>query len=52
VGLNLFVASMISDMPIYNVLRATLPWMLVDLVVLILVTYIPIISLFLPNLVR
>lgn len=52
VGLNLFVASMISDMPILDVLRATVPWMLVDLVVLILVTYIPILSMFLPNLMR
>lgn len=52
VGLNLFVASMISDMPILDVLRAVLPWMLVDLVVLILVTYIPIISTFLPDLMR
>lgn len=52
VGLNLFVASMISDMPILKVLQATLPWMLVDLVVLILVTAFPFLSTFLPSLLR
>jgi C4-dicarboxylate transporter DctM subunit len=50
VGLNLFVASMISDMPILKVLQATLPWMLVDLIVLVLVTALPFLSTFLPNL--
>jgi C4-dicarboxylate transporter DctM subunit len=50
VGLNLFVASMISDMPILKVLQATLPWMLVDLVVLVLVTALPVLSTFLPGL--
>lgn len=52
VGLNLFVASMISDMPILKVLQATLPWMLIDLVVLILVTAFPFLSTYLPNLLR
>lgn len=52
VGLNLFVASMISDMPILQVLWATLPWMLVDLFVLILVTAIPFLSTWLPSLLR
>jgi C4-dicarboxylate transporter, DctM subunit len=50
VGLNLFVASMISDMPIEKVLVATLPWMLIDLFVLILVTSIPALATWLPNL--
>lgn len=50
VGLNLFVASMISDMPILKVLQATLPWMLVDLFVLILVTALPFLSTWLPSL--
>lgn len=52
VGLNLFVASMISDMSILRVLWATLPWMLVDLFVLILVTAIPFLSTWLPSLLR
>ncbi len=50
VGLNLYVASGISGMPLYGVLRAAAPWILVVTVALILVTYIPQISLFLPNL--
>lgn len=50
VGLNLFVASMISDMPLLKVLQATLPWMLIDLFVLILVTSIPLLSTWLPSL--
>ncbi len=50
VGLNLFVASMISDMPILKTLQATLPWMLVDLLVLILVTSLPFLSTWLPSL--
>ncbi len=50
VGLNLFVGSSVSGMPVFDVFRAALPWMLVTLIVLLLVTYVPAISLFLPNL--
>jgi C4-dicarboxylate transporter DctM subunit len=50
VGLNLFVGSSISSLPIETVFRACLPWAAVTLVVLGLVTYIPAISLFLPGL--
>ncbi|HEY1227157.1 MAG TPA: TRAP transporter large permease subunit [Ramlibacter sp.] len=50
VGLNLFVASGITGMPITSVARAALPWMLVLLAFLLVVTYVPAISLFLPRL--
>ena len=50
VGLNLFVASGISGKPVDEVFRAALPWMAVTLVMLLLVTYIPSLSLYLPNL--
>lgn len=50
VGLNLFVTSGVTRMPIVEVTYAALPWLLVLLVFLLLVTYIPQISLFLPNL--
>lgn len=50
VGLNLFVTSGITNMSIVQVTLAALPWLLVLLVFLVLVTYIPQISLFLPNL--
>ena len=50
VGLNLFVASGITGIPLYDVLRACLPWILVIVFVLIVITYVPEISLFLPRL--
>jgi len=50
VGLNLFVTSGITGMNLVQVTRAALPWLTVLLVFLLLVTYVPQISLFLPNL--
>jgi C4-dicarboxylate transporter DctM subunit len=50
VGLNLFVTSGITGMSIVQVTRAALPWLMVLLVFLAIVTYIPEITLFLPNL--
>lgn len=46
VGVNLFVASGISNQKIEDISRATLPFLFAMLVVLMLVTYIPAISLF------
>jgi C4-dicarboxylate transporter DctM subunit len=50
VGLNLYVASGLSGMSLEEVTRASMPWMLVMIVALMLVTYIPGISLFLVDL--
>ena len=50
VGLNLFVTAGITRMSIVEVVRAALPWLSVLLVFLIIITYIPQITLFLPNL--
>ncbi|WLR50318.1 TRAP transporter large permease subunit [Bacillus tianshenii] len=50
VGLNLYVASGITDMPLIDVTKAAVPWLIAVVVGLILVTYIPAISLWLPNL--
>ncbi len=50
VGLNLFVGSTVSGQPVFDVFRAALPWMAVTIAVLLLVTYVPAISLFLPSL--
>ena len=50
VGLNLFVASGITGQPLVAVVRAALPWLMVLLGFLIVVTYIPEVSLWLPNL--
>jgi C4-dicarboxylate transporter DctM subunit len=50
VGLNLYVASGISGMGLTETTKACAPWILVMLAFLILITYVPIISLWLPNL--
>jgi C4-dicarboxylate transporter DctM subunit len=50
VGLNLYVASGIADMGLTEVTKACAPWILVMLAFLMLITYVPIISLWLPNL--
>ena len=49
VGLNLFVTSGVTGMSVSQVVRAASPWLLVLLVFLILVTYLPWLSLALPN---
>ena len=49
VGLNLFVASGVSGLPITAVIRSCLPWLVLLLIFLVVVTYIPSISLFLPS---
>lgn len=49
VGLNLFVTSGVANMPMMNVVRAALPFLAVLFVFLIMVTYIPIISTWLPT---
>ncbi len=49
VGLNLFVTSGITGFNIKDVIIYTLPWTITLLVGLLLVTYVPIISLWLPN---
>jgi len=50
VGLNLFVGASISGLSVMRVFRATLPWMIATIFTLILVTYVPQVSLFLPQL--
>lgn len=52
VGINLFVGATISGMSVLQVFRATLPWMIATIFTLILVTYVPQISLFLPSLMK
>jgi len=50
IGIDLYVASGVSGMPLYEVMRSAAPWILVVVGVLLLVTYFPSLSLFLPNL--
>jgi C4-dicarboxylate transporter DctM subunit len=49
VGLNLFVTAGITKRSIVWVVKACMPWLSLLLLFLILVTYIPQISLFLPE---
>jgi C4-dicarboxylate transporter DctM subunit len=49
VGLNLFVTSGVANMPIISVVRAALPFLGVLFLFLIIVTYVPALSTFLPN---
>jgi C4-dicarboxylate transporter DctM subunit len=49
VGLNLFVTAGITGESLAWVLRAALPWLMILLAFLILITYVPQISLFLPE---
>jgi C4-dicarboxylate transporter DctM subunit len=49
VGLNLFVTSGVAGMPMMAVVRAALPFLAILFVFLILVTYVPIISTYLPT---
>jgi C4-dicarboxylate transporter DctM subunit len=51
VGLNLYVASGITKMGISELTVAVMPWLLTMLGFLVLVTYVPAISLWLPNLI-
>lgn len=51
VGLNLFVTSGVAGMPMMSVVKAALPFLMILVVFLIMVTYIPAISTWLPNLV-
>ncbi len=51
VGLNLFVTSGVTGMNLMQVTRAALPWLSVLLVFLVIITYVPWISLVLPDLI-
>jgi len=48
VGLNLFVTAGVAEMPLEDVIRSAAPWLLVLLTLLMVITYIPAISLTLP----
>ena len=49
VGLNLFVTAGVARMSVTNVVKAALPWVGIMFIFLILVTYVPIISTWLPT---
>jgi len=49
VGLNLFVVSAAAKAPMAEVVRASLPFLVVNAIVLVLITYVPELSLWLPR---
>lgn len=49
VGLNLFVTSAVTGMPLTSVIRAAMPWLMLLLSFLMVITYIPAVSMALPN---
>ncbi|MQX37469.1 TRAP transporter large permease [Roseospira navarrensis] len=49
VGLNLFVTSGVAGMPMFSVVKAAFPFLMILIVFLILVTYVPWLSTFLPT---
>jgi C4-dicarboxylate transporter DctM subunit len=51
VGLNLFVASGISGLTLQETIRASMPWFFALLAGLAIITYVPWISLFIPNMI-
>jgi C4-dicarboxylate transporter DctM subunit len=51
VGLNLYVLSTVSNAPAGEVIRGILPFLILLLIVLMIITYVPILTLWLPKLV-
>jgi tripartite ATP-independent transporter DctM subunit len=51
IGMSLFVVSHVARTPVESVMRAVLPFLIPLIIVLLLVTYVPSLSLFLPSLV-
>ena len=49
VGLNLFVTAGVAQMSVTNVIKAALPWVAIMFAFLIIVTYVPIVSTWLPT---
>lgn len=49
VGLNLFVTSAVTGMSLTHVIRSALPWLIMLMVFLMVITYIPAVTMALPN---
>lgn len=50
-GLNLFVASGVTKLPISKIVSGVIPFIIISLIALLIITYIPAVSLFIPRLV-
>ena len=51
-GLDIFVASSTLNKPVITIISGIWPFLLVNVIVLFIITYVPEISTFLPNLMR
>jgi C4-dicarboxylate transporter DctM subunit len=49
-GLDIFVASSTLNKPVLNIIKGVWPFVIVNIIVLLIITYVPAISLFMPNL--
>ena len=52
VGAVLFIGSAVAKLPMEKVVKATLPFYLCMIITLLLVTFVPAISMFIPNLLK
>lgn len=52
VGINLFISSARFNKPVIQLYRATLPFLIISLIALLVITYWPALSLFLPGLIK
>jgi C4-dicarboxylate transporter DctM subunit len=50
-GLDIFVASSILNKPVMSIIKGVWPFVVANIVVLLIITYVPSISLFIPNLI-
>jgi C4-dicarboxylate transporter DctM subunit len=51
VGVNLFMASAVAKRDLMEVIKSAIPWVFILLLILMLVTYVPAITLYLPHLI-
>ncbi|MBW2146994.1 MAG: TRAP transporter large permease subunit [Deltaproteobacteria bacterium] len=51
VGFNLYVGSSLSQLPLYEVMKASIPMMIIIGIALLLITYVPSLSLIIPKLI-
>ncbi|MDY0042844.1 MAG: TRAP transporter large permease [Desulforhabdus sp.] len=51
VGVDLFIASSIGHVPVENVIKSIIPYLILLLILLVFITYVPAFTMFLPNLI-
>ncbi len=51
-GLNIFAAHLMFKMPITKIYKGVIPYLMINLIALMIITYVPIVSMALPNLLK